>query len=74
MATKKNSPTHTAYMVREFKSGGEDRAIWTRIGSQWPHDDGKGYNLQLDAMPIGGRIVLRSVKEKVDTTDASDEG
>ncbi len=73
MATKKNSPTHTAYMVRNFKSGGEDRSIWTRIGSQWAHDDGKGYSLQLNAFPIDGRVMLREVKEKVDTTDEGGE-
>lgn len=74
MATKKNSPTHTAYMVREFTSGGKDRAIWNRVGSVWAHEDGAGFNVQLDAFPVDGKIVLRSVKEKVDTTDTGDEG
>lgn len=73
MATKKNSPTHTAYMVREFKSGGKDRSIWTRIGSVWTHEGGEGFNIQLNAFPVDGKIVVRSVREKVDTTDASDE-
>jgi hypothetical protein len=43
---------------REGASGKE--AFWTRIGSAWAHKDGKGFNLQLSALPAsGGRIVLR---------------
>ena len=51
----KAPPTHRVYTVR---GEGED-AFWTRIGSAWPHKDGKGFNLQLDALPVDGRLVLR---------------
>ncbi len=65
-----NKPTQTAYQVREYKSGGEDRSSWTRIGSAWAHPDGQGFNIRLHATPIDGNIVLRTVKEK----KAADEG
>jgi hypothetical protein len=72
--TKSNSPTHTAYQVREWKDKeGKDQASWTCIGSVWSHDDGKGFNVRLHALPVDGQIVVRTVKEKNETTaDAED--
>ena len=44
--TKK--PSHHVYTVRE---GGQDNTdYWTRIGVAFPHKDGKGFSLLLDAM------------------------
>jgi hypothetical protein len=42
------------------------KAIWTRIGSAWAHADGKGFNIQLGAVPIDRKITLRvpAVKEE----------
>lgn len=50
------SPTYAAYQVRE-RAG--QKSVWTRIGSAWPHTDGHGLSLQLDAVPLDGRITLR---------------
>ena len=54
------SPTHIAYQVRD-RDG--KKGFWTRIGSAWPHADGKGFNIQLEAMPFDGRISLRVASE-----------
>jgi hypothetical protein len=54
-----NRPTHIAYQIRD----GKDEGIWTRIGAAWRHKDGKGFNLQLDAVPLDGRITLREASE-----------
>ena len=54
-ATK--TPSHVAYHVRDLKSG---EAIWTRIGSAWAHADGNGFNIQVESLPLDGRISLRS--------------
>ena len=44
---------------------GENRkAFWTRIGSAWAHQDGKGFNVQLEVAPLDGRITLRVASEK----------
>jgi len=54
------TPTHVAYQVRDREGG---KAFWTRIGAAWSHADSKGFNVQLDAMPIDGRITLRVASE-----------
>ena len=55
------TPTHAAYHVRDRKDGA---AIWTRIGSAWQHADGKGFNIQIETVPLDGRISLRIPLEK----------
>jgi len=54
------APTHTAYQVRDREGR---KSFWTRIGSAWAHADGKGFNIQLDAVPLDGRVTLRVVAE-----------
>lgn len=54
------APSHIAYQVRDRENG---KSFWTRVGSAWPHADGKGFNVQLEAMPIDGRITLRIPSE-----------
>jgi hypothetical protein len=55
------TPTHVAYQVRDRE--GKDKGFWTRIGAAWPHADGKGFNIQIEAVPLDGRITLRVVTE-----------
>ena len=55
------APDLIAYQVREVKEG---KDFWTRIGSAWSHKDGKGFTVQLDAVPLDGRITLRRPEEK----------
>ncbi len=50
------APTHIAYTVRDLD---KDRSFWTRIGSAWAHADGNGFNIQVEALPLDGRITLR---------------
>ena len=61
-ATTSKTPSHVAYQVREGKDGG--KGFWTRIGAAWPHSDGKGFNIQLDSIPLDGKITLRLPSEK----------
>jgi hypothetical protein len=58
MSNKK--PTLIAYTVKDRGEGQKD--IWTRIGAAWPHGSGNGLSIQLDALPIDGRIVLTEPK------------
>jgi hypothetical protein len=55
------APTHIAYTVRDREG---EKGFWVRIGSVWPHNDGKGFSVQLDALPIDGRIAIRVASEK----------
>jgi hypothetical protein len=52
-------PTLIAYSVKEREG---QKAIWTKIGAAWPHDKGNGFTIQLEALPIGDRIVLTEPK------------
>ena len=42
--------------------GRKAKAIWTRIGAAWPHGSGNGFTIELEAYPVGGRIVLTEPK------------
>lgn len=55
-----------AFTVREYEVNGEKKSDWTKIGVAWPHQDGKGFRLQLQALPVDGIVVLRTVESKAD--------
>jgi hypothetical protein len=57
------APSHIAYQVRDRDGR---KGFWTRIGSAWAHSDGKGFNVQLDVVPLDGRITLRVASENKD--------
>ena len=60
-ATSSKSPSHIAYQVRDRQGS---KGFFTRIGAAWQHKDGKGFNVQLDCVPLDGRISLRVTSEK----------
>jgi hypothetical protein len=60
-ATTGKSPSHYAYQVREREG---KKSIWVKVGSAWLHSDGNGLNLQLDCVPLDGRITLRVPSER----------
>lgn len=71
MAKKPTKPASdatrlTAYTVREFEHNGETKHDWMRIGVAFPHEDGKGFNLTLHAVPVDGNVVLRLYEPKED--------
>jgi len=55
------TPSHIAYQVRDREGG---KGFFTRIGAAWQHKDGRGFNVQLDCVPLDGRISLRVASEK----------
>ena len=59
-------PTHRLYIV----TGEGDKAVWRPIGAGWSHGDGKGMNLNVDALPLHGRLVMREIK----ANEAVDQG
>lgn len=48
-----------AFTVREYEVAGEKRSDWNKVGCAWPHQDGKGHNIVLSALPVDGKLVLR---------------
>ena len=61
-ATTSKTPSHLVYHVRDNNNGG--KGFWTRIGAAWAHQDGNGFNVQLECVPLDGRIVLRIPSDK----------
>ncbi len=57
MATQQ--PTYQAHTV--VKREGQDD-FWLNIGAAFMHQDGDGFNIVLQALPINGKIVLRLPK------------
>ena len=53
-------PSFRAYTV--IKREGQDD-FWLPIGAAFSHQDGDGYNIVLQALPIDGRVVLRVPKD-----------
>ena len=51
-----NAPKLYAYTVKD--RGADKKAIFTRIGAAFAHQKGQGLTLQLEALPLAGRIVL----------------
>lgn len=45
------------------KREGQDD-FWLPIGAAFAHADGKGFNVVLQALPLGGKIVLRPPREE----------
>ncbi|MDJ0825079.1 MAG: hypothetical protein QNJ16_06195 [Rhodobacter sp.] len=50
-----------------------EKSFWNKVGAAWRHKDGKGYSLQLEVVPINGRVVLRQPLEDTDMSDDQNE-
>ena len=67
MADKEtNQPTHKAFTVIK-REGKED--YWLDIGVAFPHKDGRGFTVKLQAIPLDGKIVCREIAEGEEPTD-----
>jgi hypothetical protein len=59
MSKTTNRPSHRIYAVT--KNG--DRSFWQPIGAAWAHNDGDGFNLKLEYLPLNtAEIVIRKPK------------
>lgn len=47
------------------KSGSEQTA-WTRIGTAWKLKDGDGFTVELAALPVNGRLVIKEFTPEED--------
>lgn len=55
---QKDNRPHGVFVV----DGEGEKAFWTKIGAAFPHEDAKGFNILLTAMPLNGRLVIREPK------------
>jgi len=65
MSNSSKKPDLYAYLV----SGTTEKPFFTKIGAAWKNSKG-GYGVRLEALPVGGEIVLFPPREKAATTEA----
>jgi hypothetical protein len=51
------------------KDGNPRKDFWHNLGTAFPHKDGKGFQIILEALPLDGKLVIREVEPK----DAEEE-
>ena len=54
--------SHFVYTVRDGGENGSD--FWTKIGVAFAHNDGKGFSVILEALPVDGRLTIRQSEPK----------
>ena len=54
-------PTHRAFSV--IRREGQDD-FWLNVGLVFPHKEGNGFNLILQAFPLDGKVVCREIKDE----------
>ena len=60
-------PTYIAYTVRNYEHAGAQKGDWTRIGAAWTHQDGKGFDIVLESIPLSGKVTLRANEPKLES-------
>jgi hypothetical protein len=58
--TGRNQPSHAVYIVE----GEGETTYWTKIGAAWPHTKDDGFNIQLSALPLTGKLVIMKRQPK----------
>jgi len=51
MSKTNSKPSHEVFAVAERKG---QKSHWLKIGACWAHEDGQGFNLKLEALPLNG--------------------
>ena len=52
------APYLNVFTVREYESSsGQKAKSWTKVGVAFPHREGPGFSLELNALPLDGRLV-----------------
>jgi hypothetical protein len=55
------------FVVEDYTKDGEEKANWIRLGVAFENKDGKGFNLQLTAFPVTGKLVMRLHEPRQET-------
>ncbi len=63
--SKQNGATRlNVFSVREFEGSSGKANSWTRIGAAFPHRESGGFNIELQALPLNGRLVVLPLSEE----------
>ncbi|MBY0461252.1 MAG: hypothetical protein K2V38_28340 [Gemmataceae bacterium] len=57
-ATIDHSKKHPAFTAHSVRDAADGKSYWSRIGVAWANKNGKGFVVQLEAVPLDGRVVL----------------
>jgi hypothetical protein len=61
-------------VVENYEDGtGAEKSNWTRVGVAFPHKDGNGLNVELRAVPVSGKLVIRRHNTKPRASDSEAE-
>jgi hypothetical protein len=52
-----SSPYLNVFTVEEYERNGKTGKKWTKIGAAFPHKEGIGFSIELNAFPLDGRLV-----------------
>jgi hypothetical protein len=66
----RHSPTayFNVFSVREFEAAtGQKAKSWTKVGAAFPHKDAPGFNIELNLLPLDGRLVALPPSEEEDS-------
>ena len=73
MSASPPGPYLNVFTVKEFETkDGETARKWTQVGVAFPHADGTGFNVELQCVPLTGKLVaLPPQEEERDSASAS---
>jgi hypothetical protein len=59
-STVEGKERYDVLLVETYEDGaGAEKSHWTRIGVAFAHKDGNGMNVNLSAIPVTGKLVIR---------------
>lgn len=73
MSTEPSSTTSTerydVFVVENYEDGaGAEKSNWMRVGVGFPHKDENGLSVELRAIPVNGKLVIRRHEAKPKST------
>ena len=66
MADDKQQPKRPSHIAYQVSDGQDGKSYFNKVGAAFEHKDRQGYNVVLDAMPVDGRVSLRTPKERLE--------
>ena len=67
MTPEKQLPTHDVLVASNpNKRNKDDKDHFRKVGAAWKNRDGKGYFIQLFALPLDGKLLMREPLEDKD--------
>jgi len=61
-SNRPKNPSHHAFQINE---GADGKSYFNRVGVAFEHKDKQGFNLQLDSMPVNGKVTLRTPQDRL---------